>query len=238
MRSQRPKAACVRDALDRLSTPPLTLGVGEVVRLRGGGFGPQSPVTSTPGPDQRFPTSVDGLAVEVAGLAATILAAAPGEVVFAIPFATPDGDAIPVTVQDHGQQSAVLPIAVRAAAPWLVEPILNADGAPNWFTTPASWGSTATLFVTGAGPYSPPLDDGQLALADTSHRLQLPVSVSFQTTGLTPEPGTILHAGPAPGFVGLAQIKVQLPPKRPLSSIVPLLTIGSVSAYLPSIWLQ
>lgn len=37
------------------------------------------------------------LSVQVAGIA-PILSIAPAEVVFAIPFSTPDGDAIPVTV--------------------------------------------------------------------------------------------------------------------------------------------
>jgi uncharacterized protein (TIGR03437 family) len=167
----------------------------------------------------------------VAGIAAPILSAAPGEVVFAIPFATPDGDAIPVSVQDRGQPSAAFPIPVRAAAPSLAGPILNVDGTPNGVTTPASWGSKVTIFVTGAGPYSPPLDDGQVAPNDTSHRLQLPVSVSF-----------LIYAGPAKGTVGLARIDIQLPPSRPVplyfSSIEPLLTIGSITVYLPSILVQ
>jgi len=236
--TERPKAACVEDALDRLTVASPALGAGQVGRLRGGGFGPESPVNAAPEVIGRFPTSLAGLQVTVNGVVAPILAAAHGEVVFQIPFATPDGDAIPVSVRDQGRLAEGLPFAVRAAAPALVEPIRNADGTPNWFTTPASWGSTVTLFVTGAGPYSPPLGDGQVPPPGTSRRLQLPVSISFLTTGPAPEPATILYAGPAPGVIGQARIDVQLPPKRPLSSIVPQLTIGSVFTYLPSIWMQ
>jgi uncharacterized protein (TIGR03437 family) len=109
--------------------------------------------------------------------------------------------------------------------------------------TPAQWGSKVTVFVTGAGPYTPSLDDGQVPPADTLHRLQLPVSVSFLGAGPSPEPGLILYAGPAPGFVGLAQIDFQLPPQPAAVlyrgvDILPILTIGSVSVYVPSIWLQ
>jgi len=235
---QRPKTACVADALDRPSGPPPTLGVGQIVRLQGGGFGPGSPAGPSLDANQTYAASLDGLSVLVSGVAAPILWAGPGEVVFAIPFATPDGDAVPVIVQDHGQQSAAFPIAVRASAPWLIDPILNADGTPNWFTTPASWGSTVTLYVTGAGRYSPALLDGQIAPLDISHGLQLPVSVSFLTTGPVPQAGTILYAGPAPGLVGVAQINIQLPPSGPHSSFDAILTVGSVSVGLPAIWLK
>jgi uncharacterized protein (TIGR03437 family) len=240
--TQDPQASCVMDSLDRLSSPPPAFGVGQIVRLRGGRFGPDSPVSTAPGPDQRFPTSLNDLAVDVGGLAAPILSAGPGEVVIAIPFEVAESDSIPVVVKDHGRQSAALQIPVRAAAPWFVDPVLNADGTPNTFMTPAQWGSKVTVFVTGAGPYTPSLDDGQVPHADTLHRLQLPVSVSFGA-GPSPEPGLILYAGPAPGFVGLAQIDFQLPPQpasvlyRSDVDILPILTIGSVSVYVPSIWL-
>src|SRR6266478_6191231 len=102
------KAACVADALDRLTGAPPTFGVGEIVRLRGGGFGPDSPVTVTPGADRHLPTSLNGLRVEVDGIAAPIVSAAPGEVVFAIPFATRDGDKIPVSVHDRSRAKTPL----------------------------------------------------------------------------------------------------------------------------------
>ncbi len=218
--SLRPKAACVVDALDRLSSPPPALGVGEVVRLRGGGFGP----------------ALDNLSVQVGGVDAPVLSAGSGEVVFAIPFATLAGNSILVTVQDHGQQSDPIFITVRQSAPWLIDPIWNQDWTRNWFDSPATWGSVITLFVTGAGPYSPPLADGQIAPLDTTHGLQLPVSVSFLITGPEPEPAKILYAGPAPGQIGVAQINVQLPASAPYSSFSGVLTIGSVSTGLPSIW--
>jgi uncharacterized protein (TIGR03437 family) len=242
--SQDPQAACVMDSLDRLSSPPPAFGVGQIVRLRGGRFGPDSPVSTAPGSDQRFPTSLNDLAVDVDGFAAPILSAGTGEVVFAIPFEVTESDSIPVVVKDHDRQSAALQIPVRAAAPWPVEQVLNADGTPNTFMTPAQWSSSVTIFVTGAGPYTPSLDDGQVPPADTLHGLQLPVSISFLSVGPSPEPGLILYAGPAPGFVGLAQIDFQLPPQPASVSyrgdvyIVTMLTIGSASVYLPEIWLQ
>jgi len=240
--SAHPKVACVEDVLDRLlTTPPRAFGVGEIMRVRGGGFGPDTPVNVAPAPGQPFPTSLGSLSVEVAGTPAPIVSAAPGEVVFAIPFATPSGVSVPVTVQDGGQQSAALTIPVQAAAPWLASNVLDADGTPNEIS-PAAWGSTLTIYLTGAGPYSPPLADGQVAPADTSHGLQLPVSISFLVTTPTPVAGTILYAGPAPGYIGLAQINFQLPPSGPEPSpgeqvvlIEPQLAIGSFTGYVPLI---
>ncbi len=236
--SDRPKAACVVDLLGRVNMGPPVFGVGQIVRLRGGGFGPQTPAAAALEDGVRFPTALNGLSVDVAGIPAPILSAAPGEVVFAIPFATPEGDSVPVTIADQGRPAAALPMAVRTAAPGLVEPLFNADGTLNWFDGPAAWGSTVTVYLTGAGPYSPPLGDGQVAPTDTAHGLQLPVSLSFLTTGPDPEPGVVLYAGPAPGFVGLTQVNIQLPPQRPVDSIVPLLTVNGLSASLPAIWVQ
>ncbi len=237
--SQRPKIGCLADPLRSFPRPPF--GVGQVLRLRGGGFGPESPVEAAPGADRRFPTSLDELQVQVAGTAAPILSAAAGEVVIALPFRTPEGDSVPVSVEARGQRSAEFPIPVRALAPQLVEPVLNEDGTPNHFDAPARWGSTVTVFLTGAGSYTPPLDDGQIAAADALARLEQPVGVSFQIIGPIPEPGSVLYAGPAPGFIaGLTQINIQLPPSRPYPypSILPLLKIASASLMLPSIWVK
>jgi len=81
-----------------------------------------------------------------------------------------------------------------------------------------------------------------VAPADTSHGLQLPVSISFLVTTPTPVAGTILYAGPAPGYIGLAQINFQLPPSGPEPSpgeqvvlIEPQLAIGSFTGYVPLI---
>jgi uncharacterized protein (TIGR03437 family) len=216
------------DGLDRLFFH--TFGVGQTVRLRGGEFGPDSPVAVTPGSDQTFPTSLGGLQVQVNGIPAPILSAARGEVVFAIPFGTPEGDAVLVSVQDQGQRSAPLPIAVRTVLPQLVS-ILNEDGTRNGYNAPASPGSTVTLFFTGLGPYSPPLADGQIAPSDAQRRIAEPITLTFQTSASKFDLGKILYAGPAPGIVGQAEIKVNLPLSGPsfFSEDFPTLTVGSVS---------
>ena len=206
--SQRPKAACLWDVLGRPYGSSVFVA-GEVVRLYGGGFGPPSPATATTDANQTYPTSFDGLSVEVGGVAAPILSAAPGEVVFVIPSATPASKAIPVIVRDHSQLSVPSTTQVQQAWPWQAGRTLNADGTPNSLANPAGEGSVVTIFLTGAGPYSPPLVDGQVAPLDTSHSLQLPVSAYFGTyPGV---PATILYAGSAPGQLGLAQINIQLP---------------------------
>ena len=234
--SQTPKAGCVADVLDRSTIPPPTLAVGEVVRLRGGGFGPDSTTATAPDAHGIYPLVLGSLSVQVAGVNAPILSAGPSEVVFAIPFETADGDSVPVTVLDRGQQSVPLPIAVRESAPWLIGPAWNQDWTANSLDTPANWGSVVTLFVTGAGPFSPPLADGQIAPLDASHGLQQAVSAGFLITGPEPDPAKILYAGPAPGMIGVTQINMQLPAVGPYSFFTGMLTIGSVSTYLPSFW--
>ncbi len=230
-----PSAACALDGLGRLFYQ--AFGVGQTVRILGGGFGPDSPVTVTPGGDQIYPVLLGGLQVQVNGIAAPILSAARGQVVFQIPFGTPEGDAVPVTVQDQGQQSVPLPIRVRTLSP-LVTSILNEDGKPNSYDAPASPGSTVTLLFTGMGPYTPPLADGEIASSDMQRHFAQPVTLTFQTSASKLDPGSILYAGPVPGSVGQSEVKVQLPPSGPsfFSEDFPTLTIGSVSMQLaPSI---
>jgi uncharacterized protein (TIGR03437 family) len=233
-----PTAACALDGLDRIFYQPF--GVGQTVRLRGGGFGPDSPVAVTPGANQTFPTSLAGLQVQVNGIATPILSAARGEVVFAIPFGTPEGDAIPVIIQDQSQRSAPLPIRVRTVSPEIVS-ILNQDGKPNGYRAPASPGSTVTLLLSGMGPYTPQLADGQIAPSDELRRIAQPITLTFQTGASKLDPGKILYAGPAPGAVGEAEIRVQLPLSGPsfFSEDMPTLTVGSVSVQLlPAIIVQ
>ena len=237
--AQRPKAGCVRDVLERYNGGP-PFAAGQVVRLRGGGLGPELEAVGVPGADGRFGTLLSGVTVEVDGIAAPILSVQAGEAVFAIPGAATEGDTVPVTVSDGGQASRALPVAVRHLAPHQVEPVFNGDGTPNTFEAPAEWGSAITTFVTGAGPYSPALLDGQIAPPTVARSLALPVTAAFQMTGPDPEAAEVLYAGPAPGYLGLAQINVRLPAARPYpySSILPLVTIGGVRMFVPSVWVK
>ncbi len=218
--TQHPSVACAFDAIGGgapqnsvtllPSADPQAFGIGQLVQVRGGGFGPSAPVTVAPGANRIYPTSLGSLSVDVGGIPAPILAAAPGEATIQIPFEAPSGNAVPLIVQYGGQQSAAFPIPVAAIVPW-PEP-----GGWDWGYTnnynPVPYGSTLTAYLAGAGPYAPPLADGQVPPNDQSHGLQLPVSVSFNPNSpYVSLPGTIVYAGPAPGQIGLAEIKFQLP---------------------------
>ena len=247
--SQRPKAGCVVDFIDatdpsaRIDYPtPSTFAAGEILQVLGGGFGPNAPATASPAAGQIYPISLGGVSVQVAGIPAPILASGPGTATFQIPFETPAGAAVPVTVQCGGQQSMAFPIAVQPVAPWPDGWVLNADGTQNTLQNPAAWGSVLTIYASGLGNYSPPLADGQIAPNDKSHSLQLPVSISFVATTPAPFPGTIVYAGPAPGQIGLAEIQFQLPASGPepaagqlATQLETQLTIGSFLEYVPSI---
>ncbi len=75
--AQRPKAGCVRDVLERYNGGP-PFAAGQVVRLRGGGFGPELEAVGVPGADGRFGTLLSGVTVEVDGIAAPILSVQAG----------------------------------------------------------------------------------------------------------------------------------------------------------------
>jgi len=155
----RPTALCTEDALDR---PVATYwGIGQLVRLRGGNFGPQSPALATPGPDQHYPTALGTVQVSVNGVAAPIISTGFGEAIFQMPFETPEGNNVPITVIDGSLQSAPLPACTRRLWPQIAGQVLNADKTRNSSENPAAWGSIISVSFTGGGSYNPPLDDGR-----------------------------------------------------------------------------
>jgi uncharacterized protein (TIGR03437 family) len=218
----RPTIGCVEDAQRDNLQPPF--GVGQTVRLRGGGFGFGS----------------EGLRVLVGGQQARVLTIAPGELVFPIPFDSVDNASTPVLVEHFNASSEEFRIPVKQVAPNLLS-LTNSGGVPNTFNTPANWGSVIHVYLTGGGRFSPELADGEVAPEGSLSRLSEAVSVRFQIAGPNLEAGRVIYAGPEPGMIaGVARIDIELPAARPVtySSIAPVLTIAGVPLLLPAIYVK
>jgi uncharacterized protein (TIGR03437 family) len=85
--------------------------------------------------------------------------------------------------------------------------ILNQDGTPNTWDTPADHGSVVVLYGTGAGQTDPPGDDGKI-----SGDLPLPTPRLPVTVYIDNQPAEVLYVGAAPGLVqGVIQINVRVP---------------------------
>ena len=89
----------------------------------------------------------------------------------------------------------------------------NASGAMVTATNPAFRGEVVLIYATGLGSVTFPPATGAAALSD-------PPSVStplpFVTVGGVPAP--VIFSGLAAGFVGLYQVRIQIPPSAPAGS--------------------
>jgi uncharacterized protein (TIGR03437 family) len=155
-----------------------------------------------------------------------------GQVNFQVPSNAPIGsDRIAVRTADTGELVAGGNLLVASASPGLFTvakngagqaALLNQDNTQNSTANPAAAGSVIQLFGTGQGQVSPAVPDGIAApLGSNSNTVAVPTS--DQRTCLTSQPsmcvaigssafGDIKFSGLAPGYIGLWQINVQLPP--------------------------
>jgi uncharacterized protein (TIGR03437 family) len=103
--------------------------------------------------------------------------------------------------------------------------VLNEDGTVNAPDNPAARGSLISLWATGMGRLTQPVEDG--AIQSAASPLELPVRAVFSGSGNA----EVLYAGAAPGMVaGVSQINLRVPTNIAGSSRVPLsLYVGSDS---------
>jgi uncharacterized protein (TIGR03437 family) len=102
---------------------------------------------------------------------------------------------------------------------------LNGDLSVHTSATPQPAGAFIVLYITGQGPISPPLQDGTAAPGD-------PLSVitgKVQAT-IGGIPAQMNYAGVAPGFAGLSQINVIIPPGLVPGDQPVFVTINGVSS--------
>jgi uncharacterized protein (TIGR03437 family) len=139
------------------------------------------------------------LPFEVTG-SATLTIHALGGVSEAFPFDT--ATAAPALFQSSfgGQANPPLPIILRA---------FNQE--PVTVSNPARRGDVLVLFGNGLGLVSPGLASGAAAPLDT-----LFSSVAKPVVTIGGRPAEVLFAGLAPGFVGLNQLNIVVPPDAPL----------------------
>jgi len=159
-----------------------------------------------------LPTSLAGTSVLVNGIAAPLYFVSPSQINFQMPSATAPGS-VPIVVMTNAGSSSGLTSTVTPVQPGLfVNPNLRAKALNQDLTlhtpqTPIGAGGFVLLYLTGMGPTTPAVADGQPA--PTNPLAVLSGSVSATVGGL---PATVQFAGLAPGFAGLTQVNVQIPP--------------------------
>lgn len=169
--------------------------------------------TTTNGPKSLpLPLTLAGVSVSVNGRPVPLSYVSPSQINFQVPLATPVGTAA-VTVSLNGQTSAPATISVATSAPGILQyganrgVIVNPDGTVNSPDTPASVGSVVVAYLTGIGVTTPSVTDGFPA---GSSPLSVPGGTWTAQIGGANAPMRFI--GLTPGFVGLAQANIEVPP--------------------------
>jgi uncharacterized protein (TIGR03437 family) len=168
-----------------------------------------------------LPTTLGGVSATVNGVAAQLLFVAPGQINFVVPGATANGQAtIVVTGSDNSTKSGTFTVVRTQPGIFMVNVSLRSaaaqtttDGINYQFTTNAD----GTLRDVNAGTVQNPnflilyvtgLRNAPADNPNDQNRIAEGVMVTFLGV-----PGEVTYAGPAPGFTGLDQINVRIPPE-------------------------
>jgi uncharacterized protein (TIGR03437 family) len=204
---------------------------GEIVTIKGSGFGPASLVAGA-FVNGQLETSVGGVRVLIGGIPAPIIHVMRDQVSVVVPYGIAGRDSVNLELEWQGQQrSTPLRLDVAGTSPGLFTvdssgqgqaTVINQDGTPNSVGNPASAGSVVTLYGTGEGVLFPSGSEGRIGAGE---RPVQPVNVLIGEIPVTPD-----YAGVSPGsVVGLLQLNVRIP--AGVSGSVPVvLNVGGVAS--------
>jgi uncharacterized protein (TIGR03437 family) len=175
-----------------------------------------------------LPTSLGGVSVVVDGYDCNLFFVSPTQINFLVPYQLVAG-ATTLVVENQGLAGPVVPIQLNATAPgmfvyngFVIATHLN--GTLVSTAAPTTAGEIIVIYAAGLGKTTPATVSGKLvtSAATISAAAQLEVLLAGQPC----PPGNILYAGLAPGFAGLYQINLTVPPLTPPNPTIQIL-IGS-----------
>ena len=175
-------------------------------------FGQNLATTTATAGSYPLPTKLGGTEVIFNGVAAPLLYVSPGQINLQAPAETYPGRGGVIVRTGFGQNWS-LPIDVLPTAPELflsgerTAIALNQNGTLNSATNRAAIGSIVTLFLTGQGPTNPHSASGRQAPVDPLARV-----VSNKKAFVAGREAKVHYLGLTPGYAGLAQANVEIPP--------------------------
>ncbi len=201
-----PSLGCFENTAGRL--PIVSAAPGQLITLTGGGFGPSTPIYTTPDMNGKYPLTAGGFRVQIAGMDAPIIAVARGLIAAQVPYEiAPSNAPSSVEVSSNGTPLNSIPFSLGPSQPGLFDTddrnnelnlpalaALNQDGTVNSMNNPAPSGSILSIFGTGLGTLSPALVTGGLS--------PIPPAVPLSQTTLLSAcyQCEILYLGSAPGL--------------------------------------
>jgi uncharacterized protein (TIGR03437 family) len=177
-------------------------------------MGPIAPVALHFDANGKLPVSAAGMQLTANGIPVPLVSVSSGEIVAVAPYGL-DGSLSSTWSLTYKDATVSRNAVVQAAQPAIFTQndqgygpaaVLNEGGSPNSRTNPAAKGALVAIYATGLGQTDPPSVDGLMATPPQSQpRLSVRVTIGGQNAD-------VLDAGLAPGFVGLSQVDVRVPP--------------------------
>jgi uncharacterized protein (TIGR03437 family) len=171
-----------------------------------------------------LPAKLAGVSATINGVTAPLYYVSPSQVNLQVPYETPVGGNVTLTINNNGQSSSTT-LRLAAAAPGI---FVDANGAPLPNTT-AVRGSVVTLYITGDGAVSPALATGATPASGTpATSLPKPVQAVTVTVGGVNAP--IQFIGIPSGLAGVTQINYQVPSNVAAGAQTVVVTVGGVAS--------
>ncbi len=215
------------------AAPAAALSPGELVSIYGENLAAQSAQPAL----LPLPATMAAATVQIGGITAPLVYVSPLQINAQVPWEVAPGGAT-LTV-NHDGLTASQTVTIAAAGPGIFTlygsaqaAALNEDYTVNSQTNPASAGQAILLFGTGLGAVSPAVATGSAASSTTLSQV-----VAAVTATVGGAPATVLFKGLAPGFAGLWQVNVALPPG--LSGATPVIVnVAGTPANTVTVWIQ
>jgi uncharacterized protein (TIGR03437 family) len=179
-----------------------------------------------------LPTGLDGVQVWANAQPCPLFYISPTQINFLMPYAVAPGT-ISIVVTRDGAAGFPADIHIHNTSPGLFlwgnnQPVaVHLTGELISDVSPALPDEIIVIYAAGLGHTAPDISGGQLAAA--AFPIRLAPQLQILLDGIACPPGSILYAGLAPGFAGLYQINLHLPPDAPPNPTIQL-SIGEDSS--------
>ena len=210
-----------------------TVSPGALGTVFGTGFG-----TATGQPTGNpLPVNYGGVSVTVNGKAANLYYVSPGQINFQVPWETPVGTAnVAVTLSGGASNTVTVPVASAGPGLFTSNGSAIVQNAPSYSlntqSNPAPAGSTIVAYLTGSGPVNPAQTDGVPA-PNSLVQSALPWAAT-----IGPAQAQVSFIGMTPGFVGLVQANIVVPPTLATGTYPLVVSIGGQASNAGNIYVK
>jgi uncharacterized protein (TIGR03437 family) len=178
-----------------------------------------------------LPTELAGTVVTVNGVRAFLLHVSPGQINLLIPFGI-EGDEAEIVITTPAGTSEAITVELGEVQPGIffdpatgLGALRNAGTGVSLWEQPLPVGAAAAVFCAGLGPVEPAVSTAFPAPSDPLAETVLAVEAEING-----QPVTVLFSGLAPGFAGLYQVNILLPPDLLPGRYVLVIRVGGLTS--------